>query len=93
MIFSKSSTLCGSVGIKVTNLINPLGKFSKRKNESADEPESLIKIFPDDDMELDNKKPVKANFAKQGTIYEELIKIELEKEAQRKKIDEEENQR
>ena len=45
-------------------------------------------------MKVDNnRKPVGANVARQGSIYEELMNIELEKEAQKRKIEEEENQK
>ena len=58
-----------------------------------EEPESLMRTFPDDEMEVDFRKPVGAGVDRQGSIYEELMNIELEKEAQKRKMEEEENQR
>ena len=52
-----------------------------------------MRIFPDDEMQVDFRKPVGAGVDRQGSIYEELMNIELEKEAQKRKLEEEENQR
>ena len=69
--------------------LNPMcfakfGLSSKPATKYEEEPESLIRIFPDGEMKIKFRRQVGAEVDRQGSIYEELMSIELENEAQKK---------
>ena len=60
------------------------GLSSKPATKYEEKPESLIRIFPDGEMKIKFRRQVGAEVDRQGSIFEELMSIELENEAQKK---------